>query len=39
MKLEDFRIYQLANDIADIIWIEVGKWDYLSKGYSGEAIN
>ncbi len=38
MKLEDLRIYQLANDIVDTIGVEVGKWDYLSKDTVGKQL-
>ncbi len=28
MKLEELRIYQLAMEIGEIIWVHVQKWDY-----------
>jgi len=32
------RIYRLANDIADIIWNETVKWDYLAKDTVGKQL-
>ncbi|WP_430935098.1 hypothetical protein [Saccharicrinis sp. 156] len=38
MDLEDLRIYNLANEIADTIWGEAIRWDFLEKDTVGKQI-
>lgn len=36
MKLEEFRVYQMAMDIGDEVWSIVEKWDYFAKDTIGK---
>ena len=38
MKLEELRIYQLAMEIGEIVWVQVQKWDYFSKDTIGKQL-
>ncbi|HCK98760.1 MAG TPA: four helix bundle protein [Candidatus Marinimicrobia bacterium] len=38
MKLEELRIYQLAMEMGEIIWVQVQKWDYFSKDTIGKQL-
>ncbi|MCK4640949.1 MAG: four helix bundle protein [Candidatus Marinimicrobia bacterium] len=38
MKLEELRIYQLAMEMGEIIWVQVHKWDYFSKDTIGKQL-
>lgn len=36
MKLEEFRVYQMAMDIGEEVWSIVEKWDYFAKDTIGK---
>ena len=36
MKLEEFRVYQMAMDIGEEVWSIVLKWDYFAKDTIGK---
>jgi four helix bundle protein len=36
MKLEDFKVYQMAMEIGEEIWNTVTKWDYFAKDTIGK---
>jgi len=38
MKLEELRIYQLAMEMGEIIWVQVQEWDYFSKDTIGKQL-
>jgi four helix bundle protein len=37
-NFENLRVYKLAEDLADQIWVIVRKWDYLSRDTVGKQI-
>ena len=38
MKLEELKVYQLAMDIGERIWMIVSKWDYFAKDTVGKQL-
>ncbi len=38
MKLEDLKVYQLAMNIGERIWMIVSKWDYFAKDTVGKQL-
>ncbi len=38
MKLEELKVYQLAMDIGERVWVVVGKWDYFAKDTVGKQL-
>jgi four helix bundle protein len=38
MKLEELRIYELAMNIGERVWLIVSKWDYLAKDTVGKQL-
>ncbi|MBS4062114.1 MAG: four helix bundle protein [Bacteroidetes bacterium] len=36
MKLEDFKVYQMAMEIGEEVWNTVTKWDYFAKDTIGK---
>ena len=38
MKLEDLKVYQLAMNIGERVWLIVSKWDYFAKDTVGKQL-
>ena len=38
MKLEELKVYQLAMNIGERIWVVVSKWDYFAKDSVGKQL-
>ncbi len=38
MKLEELKVYQLAMDIGERVWVVVGMWDYFAKDTVGKQL-
>ncbi len=38
MKLEELKVYQLAMDIGERVWVVVCKWDYFAKDTVGKQL-
>ncbi len=38
MKLEDLKVYQLAMNIGERVWMIVSKWDYFAKDTVGKQL-
>jgi len=38
MKLEDFKVYNLAMDLGELVYSEVKKWDYFDKDTVGKQL-
>ncbi len=38
MKLEELKVYQLAMNIGERIWVVVSKWDYFAKDTVGKQL-
>ncbi len=38
MKLEELKVYQLAMDIGERIWVVIDKWDYFAKDTVGKQL-
>ncbi len=36
MKLEDLKVYQLAMNIGERVWLIVSEWDYFAKDTVGK---
>lgn len=38
MRLEELRVYQLAMNVGEKVWVVVGKWDYFAKDTVGKQL-
>ena len=38
MRLEELKVYQLAIDIGERVWVVVCKWDYFAKDTVGKQL-
>ena len=38
MKLEELKVYQLAMDIGERVWVVIDKWDYFAKDTVGKQL-
>ena len=38
MKLEELKVYQLAMDIGERVWVVIVKWDYFAKDTVGKQL-
>ncbi len=38
MKLEELKVYQLAMNVGEKVWVIVSKWDYFAKDTVGKQL-